>query len=76
MILFRNLAKRDWEKYDPEKVAALKKAGIYEKELDRVALQASEELARLVSAGNQYEAARSLVIQTLLLTPEDDGTFE
>ena len=71
MMVFRRMAQRDWEKNDPGRVAELKKSGIYEEELDRVAEQAGRELAHLVNAGSNYEAARELVIRQYLLTPEE-----
>jgi len=70
-VVFSYLAKQHWEKNLPKKVKELKASGMYEKELERVGEQASEELAFRVQRGEQYQAAREDVEREYLFLPPE-----
>ncbi len=75
MQIFKEMARRHWEKYLPGMVKELKARGEYEKELESAASQASEELVYRVQRGEQLLAVKEEVLKEyILLEPESETT--
>lgn len=73
MMALENLARKHWTKYLPAMTAALKKKGIFEREIKRAAEKARKEHAVLVASGAQIEASKEIVLKEyILLPPETD----
>jgi len=79
MLVFKEMARRHWEKYLPALTRGLKEEGTWEEELETAARHASEELARMVSGGAQLDACKEIVLKEyIFLEPEtdDNGSIE